>query len=430
MNSMQQQPSLSCPDCGSGDFTKAGHRYVKSETGSISLQRYKCKNCTRRFSESSAAPPKVPGSNPGAKASSDVDLLGSCISAYPEPNASTQKARRRGLPVIVGVPKGTKNLTGVEPQQKAMRGATTFSTAEIKGKLLQFGVFMEINAYKPAAVESYTDRIGRLITKGANLMDPEQVKRIIASVETWCDGSKKIMCDAYDVFVRMQGLSWTKPKYKYSPKVPFVPITEEIDIMIAGCSSKRLRVFLQGLKETGADPGELYALEWTEIDFTRKKVTINHPVKNHNPRILNVSDKWLRMLGTLPRNSKHVWGLIKYKSLSSNLRYRRKRLAHAYGNSRLNRVKFTSFRHWKGTMEYHKTHDIMYVKELLGHKSLLSTQVYVHLEKKLFEQLQSEYLVRRARSIKGCLALAAVGFTKFDEVGAVHLYRKQKTADD
>ncbi|MEA2090121.1 MAG: hypothetical protein U9O89_05125 [Thermoproteota archaeon] len=45
---------------------------------------------------------------------------------------------------------------------------------------------------------------------------------------------------------------------------------------------------------------------------------------------------------------------------------------------------------------------------------------------KLFKEQKDEYIVRRAVSIKGMLALAAAGFTKFDEANGVHLYRKPK----
>jgi integrase len=37
--------------------------------------------------------------------------------------------------------------------------------------------------------------------------------------------------------------------------------------------------FLQGLKDTGADPGELVRLEWTDINYEAKSVTIRHPGK-------------------------------------------------------------------------------------------------------------------------------------------------------
>ncbi len=35
--------------------------------------------------------------------------------------------------------------------------------------------------------------------------------------------------------------------------------------------------------------------------------------------------------------------------------------------------------HFKGTMEYHKTKDILHVMEVLGHKNIKNTLVYTHL---------------------------------------------------
>ena len=42
-------------------------------------------------------------------------------------------------------------------------------------------------------------------------------------------------------------------------------------------------------------------------------------------------------------------------------------------------ITFHTFRHWKATMEYHKTRDIIHVKEVLGHKSLNNTILYTQL---------------------------------------------------
>ena len=427
---MQQQPLLTCPDCGSGDFTKDGHRYVKSETGSISLQRYRCKNCTRRFSESSAAPLKVPGSNPGTRASSDVNLSGSCSPAYLKPNAIDYKASRKLNLAIIGATRGKgtrKIMVEVESQQSAMRGATKLSNAEIKGKIVEYSWFMKQEGYRPAAIKSYTSSIEKLVRKGAHLMDPQQVRRVIAGVGTWCDGTKKCMAEAYNVFTRMEHLTWEKPRFKPRSKLPFIPTMQELDQLISGCG-RIMRAYLRGLKETAAGPTELFMLEWKDVDFKRRKVSINFPVKNHSARILKVSAEWLTMLSKLPRKSNRIW-TAQYDSHYSNFNQRRKRLAHEYGNPRLKQICFRTFRHWKGTMEYHVTKDILHVKEMLGHKTVKSTEVYIHLEQKLFEALESEYEVRRARSIKGMLALAAVGFERFDQVGDVHLYKKPKAAE-
>ena len=40
-----------------------------------------------------------------------------------------------------------------------------------------------------------------------------------------------------------------------------------------------------------------------------------------------------------------------------------------------------TIRPWKATIEYHKTKDILYVKNLLGHKKIENTEIYITLEK-------------------------------------------------
>jgi integrase len=49
----------------------------------------------------------------------------------------------------------------------------------------------------------------------------------------------------------------------------------EIDVLINRCG-KKMSCFLQGLKDTGADPSELGRLEWTDVNFEAKSVTLKH----------------------------------------------------------------------------------------------------------------------------------------------------------
>lgn len=309
-------------------------------------------------------------------------------------------------------------------QKQVERGTTKPSKEEMKSILIQYSWFMKKQGYRERTITSYTDRIKHLIRKGAILSDPEQTKRVIAGVPTWEDGTKLCMANAYDIYVNMKGLQWQKPHYKPRQKLPFIPTEREVDQLIGGCGLK-MRVYLQGLKETGAGGEELFNIEWKDIDFERRKLAINHPTKYHNPRILEVSDEWLRMVSRLPRTSERVWTTT-YENHSANFRNQRKRRAREYDNPRLRQISFRTFRHWKGTTEYHRTKDPYHVKQLLGHKTLKSTEIYIHLEEKLFQQLPMEYVVRRATSIKGMMALAAVGFEKFDEKDGVHLYRKPR----
>ena len=97
----------------------------------------------------------------------------------------------------------------------------------------------------------------------------------------------------------MVGGKWDPPKYQSIRKMPFIPTEPEIDQLIAGCSL-RMATFLQLLKETGARCGEIWWLNWTDIDFESKVVNIT-PEKNSNPRVTHLSNKLLEMLEHLPK---------------------------------------------------------------------------------------------------------------------------------
>lgn len=61
-------------------------------------------------------------------------------------------------------------------------------------------------------------------------------------------------------------------------------------------------------------------------------------------------------------------------------------MAKDFNNPRWLRIPFTTFRHCKATIEYHKTKDILYVKQLLGHKSFSSTMIYIDIEKAIYRR--------------------------------------------
>lgn len=74
-------------------------------------------------------------------------------------------------------------------------------------------------------------------------------------------------------------------------------------------------------------------------------------------------------------------------------------------------------------MEYHKTKDILRVKQKLGHKSINSTMIYTHL----IEFEAEEYTSKIAKNIKEAQELVDVGFEyvcDYHEEGK--LFRKRK----
>ncbi len=196
---------------------------------------------------------------------------------------------------------------------------------------------------------------------------------------------------------------------------------QEVDQLIAGCSRK-VGAFLQTLKETGMRCGEAWRLRWENVDTEHNVITLNNPEKRGVPRQSKISGKLSAILNTLPKTSEQVFGHSSLAILRINFTNQRKRIAFKLQNPRLNRITFHTLRHWKGTMEYHKTKDILHVKEVLGHRDISSTLIYTHLVN--FEG--DEYTVRVAETFEEACELAKAGFEKWDEVDGKKIYRKRK----
>ena len=113
--------------------------------------------------------------------------------------------------------------------------------------------------------------------------------------------------------------------------------------------------------------------------------------------------------------------------MRSNFDMQRRRKTNEFKNPRLEKVTFTSIRHWKATIEYHKTKDILHVKQLLGHKSIKNTMIYIDIERALYGSEQNaEYVSRAATSVKGARTFVEAGFDYVIDMNGYRLFRKRK----
>ena len=310
-------------------------------------------------------------------------------------------------------------------RQETAQREGTLKQADVKGRIIEYAWWLQKEGYSQATIIGRSKLIGVLARRGANLYDPESVKNTIAK-QPWCEGRKANAVDAYSTFLKMAGGKWEPPRYKSIRKIPFIPTETEIDQLIAACSS-RIGTFLQLLKETGIRPGEAWQLNWTDIDTATKTVRIT-PEKGSNPRIFALSQKLAQMLETLPKTyGKRIFShpdmpLDHHRDAYNQ---QRKRIANKLKNPRLAAITFKTLRHWKGTMEYHRTKDILHVMETLGHKNIKNTLVYVHLAEALFKD-QQEYVSKVAKTEKDACALIDAGFEFVCDFNQNKIFRKRK----
>jgi integrase len=300
----------------------------------------------------------------------------------------------------------------------------TIETREIRGKILEYQLYLQRKGRKPLTIAQVGKRLIKHVSNGVNLSDPEAFKNQLARKEHWSNRTKLIEVSIYDGFLRFLKTPWEKPEYRIEKKATFIPTEQEIDELSAAVG-KKLTTFLHILKETALRAGECALLQWTDIDFQRKLISVKTE-KGSDPRIIPISTELVEMLSIMPRKSERVFPATK-GAISSNYYQQRKKIARKLGNPRLLKIGFHTFRHWKLTTYAHEVRDPFMVQDFAGHKDMKSTMLYIHLEKQIYRNGRSEdYHVAAAKTVEEASSLIAVGYEFVHEYNGVMIYRKRK----
>jgi integrase/recombinase XerD len=314
-----------------------------------------------------------------------------------------------------------KNLataTGI----KTVAGESPTAEQEINGKILELLFQLEGDGKKQGTIESYSKLFRAALKHGANLRDPEDVKDFLAKIN-WKDNTKKNAVAMLNTWFEFIETNWKPPKYYGETEDPFIPTEQEIDLLIAA-SGKIMATYLQLLKETGARCGEISGLKWTDIDFQQRTVRIKAE-KGSRSRTSPLSPRALEMVGNIPKQRERPF--VNADDMRSSYYIQRKRIARKLSNPRILQIHFHTLRHWKGTTEYLKTTDMDYAKEILGHRSILSTQVYVNIGKAIRRNAAlDDFHVKVATTKEEITQLLESGFEYVFQKEDLAYFRKRK----
>jgi integrase len=131
------------------------------------------------------------------------------------------------------------------------------------------------------------------------------------------------------------------------------------------------------------------------------------------------------MINQRPKRTEKIF--INCTSIRARFHKTRKTLIAKLQNPRLEDIHLHTFRHWKATMEYHKTKDVVHVQQILGHRDIKSTMVYITIESALFQNTTNdEYTIKVANTLDEACKLLEVGFEYVTDMGGHKIFRKRK----
>jgi integrase/recombinase XerD len=268
-------------------------------------------------------------------------------------------------------------------------------------------------------LRNYSYRL-KVLSKNVNLDSPQQVLNFIANLKG-SNQYKESFVKAYTHYTRFYKINWNRPHYKIEPRLPNVPTSEVIKEFIARASRRYATVF-KLLAETGCMPKELHNVTLRDIDFDKGVLSVRG-FKGHASRCFKLKQETLAMLKTyvnLYGNKEPLFPNSK-AMLKAWCRLR-DLLADKLNDSKYKNVRLYDLRHYYATMLYHKTRDILFVKQQMGHRKIETTLVYTQL----IDNNEPEYLSAVARTVQEASKLIESGYDYVCDVDGFKLFRKLK----
>jgi hypothetical protein len=131
------------------------------------------------------------------------------------------------------------------------------------------------------------------------------------------------------------------------------------------------------------------------------------------------------LISSLQRRCEYVFRANPTARIESTEAYflrERKKIANALCNPAIGFINWKSLRHYKATLEYHKTKDILHVMNVLGHRNIKNTLVYTHLVN--FDN--DEFICKTAKTVEEATDLIEHGFEYITQMDNLKLFRKRK----
>ncbi len=173
------------------------------------------------------------------------------------------------------------------------------------------------------------------------------------------------------------------PLRKFDVFLPFVPSREEAELYLSSVPDLKERVMLVLMYSSGLRLGEVCSLRYEDIDRKHLRIHIRRS-KNRSGRFAILSKRALDMLTSYWFAYNRPTGWLFPQKRNPEKHYNPDAFSNRFTRYRSQlgwnaRLTCHSFRHAFGTHLYENGTDLLTIKELLGHRSLGSTLVYVHL---------------------------------------------------
>lgn len=208
--------------------------------------------------------------------------------------------------------------------------------------------------------------------------------------------------------------------------MPKIPTEARIETIMANAPLKLITAIAIS-KDTGLRPVELMRITFRNIDL-QNGVIYPETAKHGAPRALKMTNRTLNLLNKYLS----TWNIGVddriFAGWSSNIygkwfRHYRNKTADKLQDPAIKSIRLYDLRHYFATMTYHKTRDILFTKQQMGHRKIETTLIYTQL---LQFDKDDNYTCKVAQNVEQATELIENGFEYVTEMNGLKLFRKRK----
>ena len=261
-----------------------------------------------------------------------------------------------------------------------------------------------------------------MIAKDTDINDVERVKEYIASKPT-SNTYKEGLVQAYDHYVRINGLNWQKPVFVREENSIKVPTTENVEKLIAYAGPKYSTI-IAVFKDTGARPCELERVKLKDLDLEQGIIYLPSR-KGSRGRPKKLKPQTLAMLKAHVNRGDFKFDSPIFpsgKQMGNGFRRQRNKSAKKIQDQTIRTIRLNDLRHYHATMLYLKAKDIVHCQQEIGHRRLASTLKYVHL----INFKDDEWISKVASTVEEACGLIKQGFDYVTDMDTLKIFKKRK----
>jgi len=255
---------------------------------------------------------------------------------------------------------------------------------------------LALKAYSPSTLRTYRNEFLQLLQllkdKPASELKPDDLRRYMAYAmekegikENTAHSRLNALKFYYEQVLKKEKFFWEVPRPKKPMILPKLLNETELRKLFNALTNKKHKAMLFTAYSAGLRVSEIVNLKIADIDSRRMQIFIER-AKGKKDRYVNLSPVLLDILRAYISTYKPRPRVFLFESEYSNEPYPTRTAQQIFANAKrragiLKEVGIHSLRHSFATHLLEKGTDIRYIKELLGHFNIKTTERYLHVAK-------------------------------------------------